>query len=294
MSAVLTIVRPGPLSLVEDLGRPGFADLGVGRSGAADRGALALANRLVGNADSAAGIEVTLGGLVLTTSEPVLLSITGAPAHPAEPTGVAMNQSFTLMPGERLRLTTPRTGLRTYLAVRGGLDVPQVLGSRSTDVLARLGPERLHDGARLEVGPRPAGDVPPVDVAPVAALSEGIVVLDCWPGPRDDWFEPAAMASMEHDVRTVSTDLDRVGIRLQGDPLERVVRTELPSEGMVRGGVQVPANGQPIIFAADHPSTGGYPVIAVLTEAASDLAAQLRPGQKVCFRVFLSQGPSHI
>lgn len=283
MSAVLTIVWPGPLSLVEDLGRPGFADLGVGRSGAADRGALQLANRLVGNRESAAGIEVTLGGIVLTTSEPVLLALTGAPAHPAQPLGAAMNQSFTLLPGHRLRLATPRSGLRTYLSVRGGLEVPSVLGSRSTDILAHLGPDRLEVGTELPVGP-PTGDVPPVDVAPVAFPGAGTVALDFWPGPRDDWFTEAASASLEHDVRTVSADLDRVGIRLEGEPLERVVRTELPSEGMVRGAVQVPANGQPIIFAADHPSTGGYPVIGVLTETASDVAAQLRPGQKVFFR----------
>jgi biotin-dependent carboxylase-like uncharacterized protein len=293
VTAVLTIVRPGPLSLVQDLGRPGFADLGVGRSGAADRGALQLANRLVGNAESAAGIEVTLGGLVLTTSEPVLLALTGAPAHPAEPLGAAMNQSFTLLPGERLLLGTPRTGLRTYLAVRGGLDVPPVLGSRATDVLAHLGPDRLEAGVELPVGPA-TGDVPPVDVAPVAASGEGPITLDFLSGPRDDWFGPAALPSLERDLRTVSADLDRVGIRLRGQPLERVVRTELPSEGIVRGAVQVPADGQPIIFSADHPTTGGYPVIGVLTEAASDLAAQLRPGQKVRFSAFRRQGRSHM
>jgi biotin-dependent carboxylase-like uncharacterized protein len=293
MSAVLTVVRPGPLSLVQDLGRPGFADLGVGRSGAADRAALRLANRLVGNAESAAGIEVTLGGLVLTTSEPVLLALTGAAAQPAEPLGAALNQSFSLLVGQHLRLGTPRTGLRTYLAVRGGIDVPQVLGSRSTDILARLGPDRLDAGAELPVG-APTGDVPPVDVAPVAVPGGGTVVLDLLPGPRDDWFAPTALASLEHSVRTVSADLDRVGIRLDGEVLERVVGTELPSEGMVRGALQVPANGQPIIFCADHPTTGGYPVIGVLTEAASDVAAQLRPGQKVIFRAIRRPGRSHM
>ncbi len=293
MSAVLTIVRAGPLSLVEDLGRPGFADLGVGRSGAADRGALRLANRLVGNAESAAGIEVTLGGLVLTTSEPVLLALAGAPAQPVEPLGAAMNQSFSLLPGQRLRLGVPRSGLRTYLAVRGGLDVPPVLGSRSTDVLAHFGPDRLDTGAELPVG-TPSGDVPPVDVAPVAAPGQGTVILDLLPGPRDDWFAAGALPSLQLDVRTVSADIDRIGIRLTGAPLDRVVHAELPSEGMVRGAVQVPADGQPIIFCADHPTTGGYPVIGVLTEAASDLGAQLRPGEKVLFRAFRGRGQSHM
>lgn len=293
MSAVLTIVRSGPLSLVEDLGRPGLAHLGVGRSGAADRGALRLANRLVGNAESSAAVEVTFGGLVLTTSDPVLLALTGAPAHPVEPLGVAMNQSFTLLPGERLRLTTPQTGLRTYLAVRGGVDVPTVLDSRSTDVLAHLGPDPLTDGTEVPVG-RPLGDVPPVDIAPLAVPGGGIVTLDFLPGPRDDWFSPAALVSLEYDIRTVSGDLDRVGIRLLGEPLERVVQTELSSDPMVRGAVQVPANGQPIIFCADHPTTGGYPVIGVLTEAASDLAAQVRPGQKLLFRAFRRQSRSHM
>jgi biotin-dependent carboxylase-like uncharacterized protein len=293
VTAVLTVVTPGPLSLVQDLGRPGFADLGVGRSGAADRGALRLANRLVGNAESAAGIEVTLGGLVLTSSAPVLLAVCGAPAHPVEPLGAAVNQSFTLLPSQRLRLAAPRTGLRSYVAVRGGVDVDPVLGSRSTDVLARLGPALLQAGTDLPVGP-PTGDVPAVDVAPVAAPEPGMVVLDYLPGPRDDWFAASAQASLQRDLRTVSTDLDRVGIRLTGVPLERVVPTELPSEAMVRGALQVPADGQPIIFSADHPSTGGYPVIGVLTEAASDLAAQLRPGQRVLFRAFRRPGSSHM
>jgi biotin-dependent carboxylase-like uncharacterized protein len=293
VSPVLTVVRPGPLSLVEDLGRPGFADLGVGRSGAADRGALRLANRLVGNAESAAGIEVTLGGLVLTSSEPVLLAVCGAHAHPVEPLGAAVNQAFTLRPGQRLRLASPRTGLRSYLAVRGGVDVAPVLGSRSTDLLSGLGPGRLDVGAELPVG-RAAGDVPAVDVAPVATPGAGLIVLDYLPGPRDDWFTASARRSLHDSPRSVSADLDRVGIRLAGDPLERLVRTELPSEGMVRGAVQVPADGQPIIFAADHPSTGGYPVIGVLTEAASDLAAQLRPGQDVLFRAFRARGTSHM
>ena len=293
MTATLTIVQPGPLALIEDLGRPGHAAIGVTRSGAADLGAFRLANRLVGNPESMAALEVTLGGLVLETDAPVLLAVTGADVSPVGASDAALNQVFTLLPGERLRLRTPAAGLRSYVGVRGGIDVEPVLGSRSTDVLAGLGPPRLQPGARLPVG-HGSGDVPAVDVAPVARPADGVVVLALTMGPRDDWFTEAAGSLLTSTDWTVTAELDRVGIRLAGPALERARPAELPSEGMPRGAVQVPANGQPIIFGADHPTTGGYPVIGVLTAGAGDLAAQLRPGQHARFRVWRGPVASHI
>ncbi|HYH31424.1 MAG TPA: biotin-dependent carboxyltransferase family protein, partial [Pseudonocardia sp.] len=185
-----------------------------------------------------------------------------------------------LRAGQVLRLGTPPTGLRTYLAVRGGITVPPVLGSRSTDVLSGLGPEKLAPGTVLPVGPEPDA-VPLVDVAPVAVPPGGEVVLRAVPGPRADFLaDPTAPA---RTTWTASSRSDRVGMRLEGGTLDRAGPGELPSEGIVRGALQVPPGGEPVLFLADHPVTGGYPVVAVVLDADVDRAAQVRPGQQVRF-----------
>jgi biotin-dependent carboxylase-like uncharacterized protein len=280
---VLEIVTPGPLTTVQDLGRPGLASLGVGRSGAADRAALRLANRLVGNPESAAALEVTLGGLVARFSSSATVALTGAPC----PVTVGDRQGFVNGPlsvhaGELLELGVPERGLRTYLAVRGGLDVPEVLGSRATDVLSGVGPEPVQAGTRLPLG-RAHGDWHAVDQAPVARLPDE-QVLRVVPGPRDDWFTAAALTLLGTATYTVSPQSNRIGLRFDGPPLERAQLAELPSEGMVRGAVQVPPDGKPVLFLADHPVTGGYPVIGVVEPDDVDLAAQARPGDRVSFR----------
>jgi biotin-dependent carboxylase-like uncharacterized protein len=281
----LEVVATGALALVEDLGRPGHGASGVGRSGAADRSALRLANRLVANPEDAAGIEVVFGGLAVRASPdnrlPLTVALSGAPA-PADVGGapVGHHALVTVRPGQVLRLGTPPTGLRTYLAVRGGITVEPVLGSRSTDVLAGLGPPKLEPGQVLPVGPEPA-ELPLVDVAPVAVPPGGAVTLRAIMGPRADRLaDPAALA---RTVWTASSRSDRVGMRLEGAQLERVGSGELPTEGMVRGAIQVPPGGEPVLFLADHPVTGGYPVGAVVLDADVDRAAQVRPGQTVRF-----------
>ncbi|SFW62842.1 biotin-dependent carboxyltransferase family protein [Amycolatopsis australiensis] len=273
----LEVVRPGFSTTVQDLGRPGHAALGVGRSGAADRSSFRLANRLVGNPADAAALEVTLGGLVLRASGLTTVAVTGAPC-PVSPGG--MNAPVTLWPGDELVLGTATAGLRCYVAVRGGIDVPPVLGSRATDTLGRLGPPPLAAGMLLPVGPPPRA-FPAVDLAPRAPLPDA-PVLRVTPGPRRDWF--ASPDDLLSTVYTVSADSDRVGIRLTGPALTRLRHDELPSEACVPGSVQVPPSGRPILFHADSPTTGGYPVIAVVEEDDLDLAAQLRPGQTLRFR----------
>ena len=185
--------------------------------------------------------------------------------------------------GEVLELGVPETGLRTYLAVRGGLDVPSVLGARCTDTLAGLGPPVLRRGTRLPVGV-PIGAVPAIDLAPQAAYPAEMR-LRILLGPRDDWFTPEAIAALTGSRYLVTSECDRVGVRLEGAPLSRRVEEELKSEATVRGAVQVPPSGQPILFLADHPVTGGYPVVAVVVEDDLHLVAQARPGQCVSFRV---------
>jgi len=281
---MIEVISPGPLATIQDLGRPGQAALGVGPSGAADRGAQRLANRLVGNAEDAAVIEATLGGLRLRFAAPALIACTGA-IGPVLINGraVGMNAPVEVPVSAEVALERSSTGLRRYLAVRGGIDVPPVLGSRSTDLLSGLGPPALTSGDWLPIGRMTAG-FPEVDVAPVA-LPPNRLVLTALRGPRDDWFTPSSLAALSGRAWTVSPDSNRIAVRLTGPVLERAVGGELPSEGLLRGAVQVPPNGQPVLFLADHPVTGGYPVIAVVDEAGVDLAAQARPGNVVHFRL---------
>jgi len=282
MTTRLRVLRPGPLSVVEDLGRPGLSGIGVGRSGAADRAALRLANRALSNPEGASGLEVTLGGLeVEVVGGPVWLCVTGAPV-PVSVGGrdVGPATVSAARAGDVVRLGTAPTGLRCYLAVRGGIDVPEVLGSRSHDVMSGLGPAPLREGMELPVGPPPAGQ-PTVDhlVTPPAAAE---VVLRAVRGPRDAWV--ADVGSLVATSWTASDRSNRVGIRLGGGRLRHVdPDRELPSEGVWRGGVQVPPGGEPVLFLADHPVTGGYPVVAVVVDADVDRAAQVRPGEQVRF-----------
>ena len=290
--AHLEVIDPGSLTLVEDLGRPGYAAMGVSPSGAADRGSFALGARLLGQDTDRAALECHLGGLALRAHGSVTIAITGATA-PATVDGVAAPQAAPLLlrDGSVLRLGRPSAGLRTYVSVRGGVDEAPVLGSRSYDTLSGIGPPPLVPGRMLPVG-TPSGS-PLVDVAPVRSLPHGIVDLAMTPGPRTDWLaDPASLTDTDW---TVGADSDRVGVRLEGGPLRRAPwceELELPSEGVVRGAVQLPADGRPVAFLADHPVTGGYPVVAVLTAAATDRLAQLVPGQQVRLRLDASRrGP---
>jgi len=280
---VLTVLASGPLTTVQDRGRPGWASIGVTRSGAADRRAAALANRLVGNDAAAAVLEVTVGGLRVRAGRTLLVAVSGASA-PVTVDGRAapFDAPLTLRPGQVLGLGNPAVGLRSYVAVRGGIGVPPVLGSRSTDTLSGLGPAPLRPGDVLPVGAL-AADEPVVDVAPVRAPSSW-PVLRVLPGPRRDWLAPAAWTALTAEDWTVSPDSDRVGLRLAGPRLDRARTDELPSEGLVPGAVQVPPDGAPVLFLVDHPVTGGYPVLAVVTTDDLPAAAQLRPGDRVRFR----------
>jgi biotin-dependent carboxylase-like uncharacterized protein len=280
---VLTVLAPGPLATIQDRGRPGWASIGVPRSGAADRAAADLANRLVGNDPGAATVEVTAGGLRLRAERTVLIAVTGAPARiDVDGRPAPHNAPLTLAAGAVLTLGIPPVGLRSYVAVRGGVDAVPVLGSRSTDTLSGLGPQPLAAGDRLPVG-RLAADEPVVDVAAVPAPSPD-PVLRVLSGPRRAWLETAAWTALTTQEWTVTPDSDRVGLRLAGPRLRRAREGELPSEGLVPGALQVPPDGAPVLFLADHPVTGGYPVLAVVASGDLGAAAQLRPGDRLRFR----------
>ena len=279
MTPSVTVLETGLLTTVQDSGRPGRAALGVGRSGACDLTSYRLANRLVGNAGNAAALEVTYGGLRLRADGDVVVVTTGARCAGTTP----HNAPLRLRSGEVLELGPPASGLRTYLAVRGGFAVDEVLGSCATDVLSGLGPPVVTTGTVLTVGPSEHPH-PGVDVAPVADPAAGDVTVRVTPGPRRDWFSDEAWASMVEQPWTVTSESNRVGLRLEGEALARERTGELPSEGLVRGALQVPASGQPVLFLADHPVTGGYPVIGYVDDVDVDRCGQLRPGQRLLLR----------
>ena len=287
----LEVVTPGPLATVQDLGRWGLGALGVGHSGAADVPALRLANRLVGNHASAAALEVTLGGLEVRAHGHLTVALSGAPCPmTVDDRGHWAFGVVRVPDGAHLRLGTPHAGLRSYLAVRGGIDVPEQLGSRSSDTLAALGPAPLRGGERLPVGV-PTRPLPGVDLVPAAVPRTGDVRIRVVDGPRADWFTTAARRDLVSGHYEVTADSDRVGLRLSGPVLRTARDEELPSEGMVCGALQVPPSGQPTLLLADHPVTGGYPVIAVVVGADVPLAAQVRPGQRITFVRVASASP---
>jgi biotin-dependent carboxylase-like uncharacterized protein len=279
--ATLEILRTGPLAVIQDLGRPGLAHVGVSRSGAADRSAHKLANRLVANPDDRATVEVTFGGFAArVTGGDVDIAVTGADTDPTV-NGIKFgtNSIHRVRDGQVIALGVPRAGVRTYLAVRGGICVEPVLGSRSYDVMSAIGPSPLQPGDLLPVGEH-TNDYPELDQAPVAAITGDVTELLVVPGPRDDWFvDPDALV---HTDWLVSDRSDRVGMRLVGRPLQyRYPDRQLPSEGTIRGAIQVPPNGLPVILGPDHPVTGGYPVVGVVIDEDVDKIAQVRPGQSV-------------
>lgn len=284
MTCQWEVVTAGPCTLVQDRGRPGMAHLGVSRSGAADRAAHAAGQRLVGNGRDAAALEVTLGGLVVRTTQACVIAVTGAavPVQVDDYT-VAHHAPVLVFPQAEIRVgattSSPRTaGLRSYVSVRGGIDVPSVLGSRSTDTLSGLGPAPVRDGDMLPVGePDSSRDIV-LEAAPRWPHAWKLRVV---PGPRSQWLaDPDAIAG----TWTVSERSDRVGIRLEGAVLDRHADrqgSELPTEAMPRGAIQVPPSGEPVLFLADHPVTGGYPVVAVVLDEDTDLAAQAAPGDEI-------------
>ncbi|MFI6940110.1 biotin-dependent carboxyltransferase family protein [Streptomyces sp. NPDC050418] len=278
----VVVVRPGALTTVQDLGRPGHAHLGVPPSGMLDAPAGLLANRLVGNAPEAAVLESTLNGVSLRPRCAVTIAVTGAPC-PVTVDGrpAAWGAPVHVPAGALLDVGQATSGVRSYVAVCGGLDVDPVLGSRATDLLSGLGPPPLAPDTVLPLGP--ALHAPAlVDVAPQPSPPAELLLHITF-GPRDTWFTPAALDTLTTSTYYVSPTSNRIALRTEGPPLERATPRELPSEGLVTGALQVPPNGHPLLFLADRPTTGGYPVVAVARHTDLAAAAQARPGTPVRF-----------
>jgi KipI family sensor histidine kinase inhibitor len=296
----LRILSPGLQSLVQDLGRPGHGGLGVSAAGALDRSSLRRANRIVGNQPSAAVVETVAGGLRVQAVGDQVLAVAGAPSAmtvvtpsgaDAEGSGetdhvrmAPMATAFALLDGEILTLGVPERGFRSYLSIRGGVEADAVLGSRSTDTMSGIGPAPLVQGQELAAGSSTESNAVGDPELQPDFPDTGVTVLDIVPGPRDDWFDAGALASLCGQDWEVTPRSNRVGMRLAGEPLRRCRDGELPSEGTVAGAIQIPPEGFPVLFLADHPITGGYPVIGVVVDHQLDLAAQVPIGGRLRFR----------
>nr|WP_218880827.1 biotin-dependent carboxyltransferase family protein [Kineosphaera limosa] len=298
----MEVIKTGPQVVLEDLGRPGLASIGVSRSGAADFASYLLGGRLVGHSfdrelghglaggfaeggPGPAALEVLLGGLVARAHGDLTIALTGAPTGPTiDGRRIDEDAPVRMHDGEVLSLGVPEQGLRTYVSVRGGFDVEPVLGSRSRDTLSGIGPV-VEPGTFLPVGQTNSEPQPFVDHVTLAPPTGDLVDLEVLPGPRGDWLDD--LGKLASTYWTASLRSNRVGLRLTGPALKRRpdrVGVELPSEGAVRGTIQVPHGGEPVIFLADHPVTGGYPAVGVLTRDSVNRAAQIRPGQEVKLR----------
>lgn len=285
--AALRVRATGLLTVFQDLGRYGQAGQGVSASGAMDQAALKAANRLVGNVSNAAALETVGGGLQLQSLGENVVAVTGAdvPLSVATVDGrrwsVPRYQPVALADGDTLAVGQPQAGARCYVAVRGGFDIAEVMGSCATDTLAHVGPAPLSVGDTLGVRPATAravvgaAELPPGDLPTL----EQEVVLDVVMGPRTDWFTAEAIERLATQRWQVTPQSNRVGLRLAGEvPLDRAIGGELPSEGTALGALQVPPSGQPVLFLADHPLTGGYPVIATVAPHHLDRAGQIPVG----------------
>ncbi|GAA1144527.1 carboxyltransferase domain-containing protein [Nesterenkonia lutea] len=314
----LTVLDPGLQTLIQDFGRSGFSDLGVSRAGVADEDAARQVNRLLGNAPQAAVLETLYGGVSLQAETTVVLAVAGAQVtlDVTAPEGssrrVRLGAPFALTAGETLTLGAPEWGLRSVIGLRGGIAATPVLGSVSADTMSGLGPDPLAPGDQLRTAGTATGAVAAAEPQNRRAQdpsSEGQSALRFTYGPRADWFSTEEAVRLAAQPWVVSRSSNRIGIRLevpeddaaQGAensahraqnsapgaqdeaprPLRRLKEGELPSEGVVRGSLQMPPSGTPVLFLNDHPVTGGYPVIGVVIDEDLPLAAQLAPGDQI-------------
>jgi len=276
-----TVIDAGLQTLIQDLGRPGLSAMGVSRSGAFDRRSLRQGNALVGNDPAAAGLEILAGRIILRSDVDHIIALTGATGGAAvDGDPVAHGRAIAIHAGQHLVSAPPVTGIRTYLTVAGGLSAAQALGSSSTDTLSGIGPAQIRKSDVLDVGST-RGHGADEDIP--ALLPDGDLTLKVSLGPRDDWFTPETVRQFLNATWIVDAAAGRVGIRLDGPVITRLDDDELRSEPCLRGSIQIASDGQPIVFGPDHPVTGGYPVIAVIDDADTDLLGQARPGQGLRF-----------
>ncbi len=267
----IRVIEPGALTTIQDLGRYGYAHLGVSASGAADALSLRLANLLAGNEEGAPALEMTLRGGVFEFPSGAMVALAGSDFGASIP----LDEPVDLPAGTVLRCGPTRAGARCYLAVRGGIDAPAVLGSASTHLMTGLGGRALRTGDVLPIGTR-TGSPPRRLTRPRDPARD---ILRATPGPQSDWFDPGALYGVPYRV---SEDSNRMGLRLDGPPLARHAGHML-TEGVSLGAVQISPDGRPIILFVEHQTTGGYPKIANVISADLHRVGQLRPRDEIRF-----------
>jgi len=289
-SRAVEVIDPGLQTLVQDRGRRGLQHRSVSTSGAADAYSYLAGNELVGNAPDAAALEIAYGGAEFVARGQLVLALTGADVEARITSVRGANKAaplwapFVVDDGTRLELGAPTAGIRTYLCVRGGILASPELGSRSTDILAGLGPRPARRGDLYAIGHAHGGPVgrrvPPAEMPNATTVTP----LEIDPGPRAHLFTPTSRRLLLESRWTITGDANRVGVRLEGEsPLTLTRPRELPSEGIMPGSIQVPPSGMPMVFLRDHPATGGYPLIGIVRSAALNRLAQLPPGSAVQF-----------
>ncbi|MGI6093572.1 MAG: biotin-dependent carboxyltransferase [Veillonellaceae bacterium] len=285
---VLEVIEPGLLTTVQDLGRWGYQQYGVPVAGAMDGYALRLANRLVGNAENAAGLEVTMLGPVLRFCQSTLIVITGGDLMPQiNGCSAAMWQTLAVESGDVLDFGGLQSGCRAYIAIAGGIDVPVIMGSRATYIRGQLGGyqgRQLKKGDYLESGNKTkdvaVGTRIPAELIPMYGDEYKVrVVL----GPQDDYFPPESIAAFLSETYTVTTEADRMGYRLDGAKIAHKAAADIISDGISLGSIQVPGHGMPIVMLADRQTTGGYTKIATVISSDIPILAQAKPGDKLRF-----------
>lgn len=301
----MNILFPGPLSTVQDMGRTGHAAQGYPECGACDKYALALGNLLCGNPETAAAIEMTLSGATVQFDRDTVIALTGAACTPTlDGQSIPLYAPVRVPAGATLTIGVFSAGLRAYLCVQGGVDVTPVLGSRSTDMKCHIGGlegRALRRGDRLPIGkPGPGYDVDraaraagilagrPWLLRPRTAHSflpeQAVPLLRAVPGPQDSAFTEEGLRTFFSEMYTVTTDSNRMGVKLSGPAVDAKDGTDMLSDGIVEGSVQISSNGQPILMLADHQTTGGYAKIATVIAPDLSACAQLRPGELAAFR----------
>ncbi|ANR62072.1 hypothetical protein C627_05455 [Corynebacterium glutamicum ZL-6] len=288
------VISTGPQAIFQDRGRFGFASAGVGTSGSFDRLSAARANHALGNDPNATVVEILLGGFEVETLHTTSIVFTGTEAEVMVRTAGGQSKNATtntiidVAAGERIRVEPATYGMRAYFAARGGFAVEKTLGSASTDLISHMGPRPIEPGDVIDVATDIADSQwwPKLRQLPTLWKRMPTETLTVIRGPRDKWFTQESLNNFFTQVFTVSNDSNRIGLRMHSsEPIQRRVEGELKSEGMVRGSIQIPPGGNPVVFGPDHPVTGGYPVIAVLTSRSCDRSAQLLPGDKVRFKL---------
>lgn len=287
MSSGLRVVKPGPLTLLQDLGRFGYQHLGLSPGGAADEHAFLWANRLLGNASNAPALEVTLGGLCVLAERPLQIALTGADQQ-ASVNGRPIKAWCTheLAEGDRLQFGYSNNGLRAYVAVRGGFDVAPCFGSVATVIREKMGgldgwgaPLQADDALPCrEISPVPERGVPPRFIPDYRQpLTLRLMVTE-----RKDWFSAEALERLYRTEYRLSSRSDRMGARLEGDAVEALVRG-IVSEPIPFGAVQVPPDGLPIVLLKDRQTIGGYPKIGTVHPLDAFSLAQRQPGSSIRF-----------